>query len=173
MYTVKDTGPAWWRHQMETFFGLLVLCAGHSPVTGEFHSHTNSSDAEPWCFLIFCTRINGWVNDCEAGDLGCHRAHYDVTVMKCCVCYPHFSFDKQTTSICNGTRSSICHCYRGLMSEFISEKFYSWTQSALISWWRFKRNIILIYTMTVISVLHLKNVAQLSTLNVFKTISFQ
>ena len=26
----------WWRHQMETFSALLVLCAGNSPVTGEF-----------------------------------------------------------------------------------------------------------------------------------------
>ena len=27
---------AWWRHQMETFSALLVLCAGNSPVIGEF-----------------------------------------------------------------------------------------------------------------------------------------
>ena len=27
---------AWWRHQMETFSALLVVCAGNSPVTGEF-----------------------------------------------------------------------------------------------------------------------------------------
>ena len=26
----------WWRHQMETFFALLAICAGNSPVTGEF-----------------------------------------------------------------------------------------------------------------------------------------
>ena len=26
----------WWRHQMETFSVLLVLCVGNSPVTGEF-----------------------------------------------------------------------------------------------------------------------------------------
>ena len=29
---------AWWRHQMETFSVLLALCAGNSPVTGEFPS---------------------------------------------------------------------------------------------------------------------------------------
>ena len=29
---------AWWRHQMETFPPLLALCAGNSPVTGEFPS---------------------------------------------------------------------------------------------------------------------------------------
>ena len=32
-------GPkAWWRHQMETFSVLLVLCAGNSPVTVELPS---------------------------------------------------------------------------------------------------------------------------------------
>ena len=29
---------SWWRHQMETFSALLVLCAGNSPVSGEFPS---------------------------------------------------------------------------------------------------------------------------------------
>ena len=27
---------SWWRHQMETFTASLALCAGNSPVTGEF-----------------------------------------------------------------------------------------------------------------------------------------
>ena len=27
---------SWWRHQMETFSALLALCAGNSPVNGEF-----------------------------------------------------------------------------------------------------------------------------------------
>ena len=31
-------------------------------------------------FLI-CAWTNGWVNNRDAGDLGRHRAHYDVTVM--------------------------------------------------------------------------------------------
>ena len=28
--------PPWWRHPMETFSATLALCAGNSPVTGEF-----------------------------------------------------------------------------------------------------------------------------------------
>ena len=32
-------------------------------------------------FSLICSWINGWVNNCEAGDLNYHRAHYDVTVM--------------------------------------------------------------------------------------------
>ena len=27
---------AWWRHQIDAFSALLTLCAGNSPVTGEF-----------------------------------------------------------------------------------------------------------------------------------------
>ena len=27
---------AWWRHQIETFYALLAICAGNSPVPGEF-----------------------------------------------------------------------------------------------------------------------------------------
>ena len=65
---------AWWRHQMETFSALLALCAGNSPVKGQ------------WCgalmFPLICAWINGWVNNREAGDLIRHRAHYDVTVMR-------------------------------------------------------------------------------------------
>ena len=32
-------------------------------------------------FSLICAWMNGWVNKCEAGDLRCHHAHYDVTVM--------------------------------------------------------------------------------------------
>ena len=34
-----DTGSSrysWWRHQMETVSALLAICAGNSPVSGEF-----------------------------------------------------------------------------------------------------------------------------------------
>ena len=30
------TFTSWWCHQMETFSALLAICAGNSPVTGEF-----------------------------------------------------------------------------------------------------------------------------------------
>ena len=33
----------WWRHPMETFSALLALCAGNSPVTGEFPSQRPST----------------------------------------------------------------------------------------------------------------------------------
>ena len=45
----------WCRHQMETFSALLAICAGHSPVTGEFSTQrpvTRSFD------IFFDLRIN-------------------------------------------------------------------------------------------------------------------
>ena len=35
-----DSKSTWQRHQMETFSTLLALCAGNSPVTGEFPSQS-------------------------------------------------------------------------------------------------------------------------------------
>ena len=32
----KEEEKSWWRYQMETFSALLAICAGNSPVTGEF-----------------------------------------------------------------------------------------------------------------------------------------
>ena len=57
--TVRVSKPnkneSWWRHQMETFSALLAICAGNSPVTGEFSSQrpvTQSFD------IFFDVRLN-------------------------------------------------------------------------------------------------------------------
>ena len=68
-------------HQMETFSALLAICAGNSPVP------VNSTHKGQWrgalVFSWICTRIDGWVNNGEAGDLRRHRAHYDVNILTC------------------------------------------------------------------------------------------
>ena len=64
---------------METFSALLAICAGNSPVPGEFPAQrpvTRSFDV----FLI-CVWIIDWVNNRETGDLRRQRGHYDVIVM--------------------------------------------------------------------------------------------
>ena len=38
----------------------------------------------PLMFYLICAWINGWVNNCEAGNLRGHCAHYDVIVMYIC-----------------------------------------------------------------------------------------
>ena len=50
---------SWWRHQMEIFSALLALCAGNSPVTGEFTAQrpvTRSFD------VLFDLRLNKWLS---------------------------------------------------------------------------------------------------------------
>ena len=73
------TWSTYWRHQMETFSALLAICAGNSPVTGEFPTPRPVTRA--LMFSLISAWINGWVNNGEAGDLRRRRAHYDVTVM--------------------------------------------------------------------------------------------
>ena len=68
---------AWWRHQMETFSALLSLCAGNSPVNSPHKGQWRGA----FMFSLICARINGWVNNREAGDLRRYSCHYDVTVM--------------------------------------------------------------------------------------------
>ena len=65
---------------METFSALLAICAGNSPVPGEFPAQwpvTRSFDVS----LIYAW-INDWVNNHETGDLKRQHGHYDVIVME-------------------------------------------------------------------------------------------
>ena len=66
---------------METFSASVALCAGNSPV--------NSPHKGQWrgalMFSLICARINGWINNREAGDLGRHRTLYYAIVMRCAV----------------------------------------------------------------------------------------
>ena len=94
----RDFGLTWWRHQMETFSASLAICAGNSPVSGEFPSQSywpfvrgihrspvNSPHKGQWrgafMFSLIYAWINGWVNNREAGGLRRYRGHYDVIVM--------------------------------------------------------------------------------------------
>ena len=64
----------WWRHQMEIFSALLALCAGNSPVNGEFPPQrpvTRSSD------VFFDLRLSkqswGWGFETPSRSLWRHR----------------------------------------------------------------------------------------------------
>ena len=60
---------------------LLAICAGNSPVAGDFPTQrpvTRSFD------VFFALRLNkGCVNNREGGDLRRYRTHYGVIVMTC------------------------------------------------------------------------------------------
>ena len=65
-------------------FPVLALCAGNSPVTGDFLKQRPVTCSFDGFFIS--TGINAWVNNREAGDLRCHRAHYDVIIMMNFLC---------------------------------------------------------------------------------------
>ena len=70
-YYFKDLFISSWHHQIETFSMLLAFCEGNPPVTGGFPSQRP--------VMQICAWTNDWANN--AGDLRCHHAHNDVTVM--------------------------------------------------------------------------------------------
>ena len=68
---------------MEALSASLAICAGNSPVTGEFPAQRPVTRIfGSLMFSLICVWINGWVNNREAGDLRRYRTHFDVTVMR-------------------------------------------------------------------------------------------
>ena len=65
-------------------------------VRGIHRSPVNSPHKGQWrralMFSLICARINGWVNNREAGDLRRHQAHCDVIVMDVTSLLTHWSY---------------------------------------------------------------------------------
>ena len=72
---------------------LLALCAGNSPVIGEFPARRPVTRS----FEVFSS--NGWINYREVGDLRRHRAHYDVIVTPICGTNASLSFFKEPSAV--------------------------------------------------------------------------
>ena len=66
----SSNGLTWWRHQLETFPALLAICAGNK-----------GQRRGALMFSLICVWINGWVNNGEACDSRCYRAHNDIILM--------------------------------------------------------------------------------------------
>ena len=91
--------PAWFGlTQSKAWSGVQVRVFGHDDVIkwnhfpgywpfvrGIHRSPVNSPHNGQWrgalIFFLINAWINNWVNDREAANLRCHRAHYDATVM--------------------------------------------------------------------------------------------
>ena len=63
-----------WKHFPCYWQFVPVNSPVNSPHKGQWHGAL--------MFTLICARINGWVNNCEAGDLRRHRAHYDFIIME-------------------------------------------------------------------------------------------
>ena len=130
-------------HMMTSPNGSIFRVTG--PLSGEstgprWIPRTKASD-RALMFSLICTWINGWINNREAGDLRCLRAHYDVfrsamandywvTSMwiKTCMISPQASIrrlpirSKFATKNWNGPRSSISQPGRRLCLAPISAR---------------------------------------------------
>ena len=76
--------------------GNIFRITGHlcGEITGhQWIPHTKASDVKLWYFL--CLSLNK--HNREAGELRCHHAHYDVTVMKTAMTKNRHSFDFEIT----------------------------------------------------------------------------
>ena len=69
----RDVGLGWFLWSAPEFVREIHRSAVNSPLKGQWRGAL--------MFSLICARINGWVNNGEAGDLRRHRVHYDVIVM--------------------------------------------------------------------------------------------
>ena len=67
-------------------------------------------------FTLICARINGWVNNREAGDLRRHRTHYDVIVMFINLLTQKHRHN-QNPFRCSQHQSLLLFCQSGLKSK--------------------------------------------------------
>ena len=100
----------WWRHQMETFSALLAICAGNSPVPGEFPAQKPVT----WSFdVFFDLRLNkrlskqswGWWFETLSCPLWRHCNERDFLSMK--------SQDKCFRSAFYCLNICVCSVYKG------------------------------------------------------------
>ena len=90
-------------------FRVTGLCAGNSPVAGEFPTQGQWRGA--LMFSLICAWINGWVNNREAGDLRRLRVHYDAIVMPSLLTTYVFPLETAAVSYRNfSSRHEACVC---------------------------------------------------------------
>ena len=96
------------------------------PFDGEFTGdpHKGQWRGALMCSLI-CAWINAWVNNDETGDLRCHCAHYDITVMN----WPHYysTAVKGMKTIWQILDNTLTNC--GLVIHGIEDLGHHWFRS--------------------------------------------
>ena len=128
---------------METFFSLLALCEGNTPVTGGFPlPPVDSCCKYQWrralMFSLNSAWTNGW-NNRDVGDFRRHRARYDVIVL-CCVMCRHLKFHHENHITLSAIHSKVWLVSRDLHPRKITMLGSSMSQYAhakrLLAWSR-------------------------------------
>ena len=120
-----------WKHF--TLYWTFLRGIHRSPVNSAFKGQWRGA----LMFSLICAWINGWVNNREAGDLGRHRAHYDVIVkwtnddkvLRHHIASPsHNEFTRfyLNTVLCSREKKSINEFYQGVMISLIQWNIFKW-----------------------------------------------
>ena len=110
-------------------------------VRGIHRSPVNSPHKGQWrgalMFSLICVWINDWVNNREAGDLRCYRAHYDVIVMgySCASCQDNRHIVVWLFIMCRQSRFVLTHLPLEKMAV-ISQTMFLWMKS-FVFWLKF------------------------------------
>ena len=83
-YYMERKVVTWWRHQMETFSALLAICAGNSPVPGEFPTQTPVTRSFDVYFDLrpnkrLSKQLLGWWFETLSPPLWRHRNEHIIT----------------------------------------------------------------------------------------------
>ena len=118
------------RHQKETF-------PRYWPFVRRIHKPSvDSAHKGQWrgtsIFSLIGAWTNGWVNNRNTGDLRCHRAHYDVTVIYCNKSNKHINQWKLLFT-------HLPHRWRSSCSPFIHDDVIKWKHFP--RYWPFVRGI--------------------------------
>ena len=126
---VDFTHMPWWRHQMEIFSALLAICAGNSPVTGEFPTQrpvTRSFDV--YFDLRPKERLGkqwwGWWFETLSRSLWRHRNASGMTHWHWCLRLVQFQWGNFNSS----TPRQNCHHF----ADGIFMQFHEWKVCILI-----------------------------------------
>ena len=119
----------WWRHQMENFSALLAICAGNSPVIGDFPAQRPVTRSFDVCFdLRLNKRLSkqswGWWFETLSGPLWRHRnakaktstmkalmPYYIHSFMFYSITYPYSEFLGALIDICDDNMAQNCGCF--------------------------------------------------------------
>ena len=129
---ITNHGNSWWRHQMETVSALLAICAGNSPVTGEFPTQrpvTRRFD------VFFDLRLNKWLSKQWWGwwfetPWGSLWRHCNVFPSLFCSVEP-----TSTPSPMPALVRVMAWCCQAA-SHYPNQCWHKYVNNLLISWWR-------------------------------------
>ena len=126
----------WWRHQMETFSAFLAICAGYSPVPGEFPTQrpvTRSFDvyfdlrpnkrlSKQWWGWRFETQSCSLWRHCndyeDLGTIGIKLFEVTIKVLHSCLLY--FEIYSVIIRLCNTGRKQL------IVSLKLLCRFHTW-----------------------------------------------